>query len=79
MNNTERQQLCNDLVLPKVAIKQMRLLDPVMASQCSNSTKTNDKALALVQSLALDMIIQSVEGRSIIIILTAIIVAEYKN
>ena len=79
MNNTERQQLCNDLVLPKVAIKQMPLLDPVMASQCSYSTKTNDMALALVQSLALDMIIQSVEGRGIIFLLIPIMVAEYKN
>ena len=79
MNNTERRQLCNDFVLPKVAIKQMPSLDPVMVSQCSNSTKTNNKALALIHSLVLDMIIQSVGGRGVIIMLLPIIVVEDKN
>ena len=51
MNNTERQQLCNDCVTKGRAIKQVPSLDPVMTSQCSNSTKTNDKALALVHAV----------------------------
>ena len=79
MNNTERRQLCYDFVLPMVAIKQMPSLDPVMASQCSISTKTSDKVLALIHSLVLDMIIQSVGGRGIIIMLLPIIVVEDKN
>ena len=45
MNNTERQQLRNAFVLLKVD-----------TSQSPKSTKTNDKGLAHVQSLALDAI-----------------------
>lgn len=56
INNSERRQLRNAFALPKVAITKTPSLDPVMASQCSKNTKTNDKALARVQALTLDAI-----------------------
>lgn len=56
MNNGERRQLCNAFLLPKVAVTKAPSLDLAMATQCLKSTKTNDKALACIQSLTLDVI-----------------------
>ena len=56
INNLERRQLRSAFALPKVAVTKALTLDPVMSSQCSKSTKTNDKALARVQALTLDAI-----------------------
>ena len=53
INNTEQRQLCNAFALPKVAITKAPTLDPVMFSQCSKSTKKNDKALTRDQALTL--------------------------
>ena len=46
MSNNDRCQLRNAFVLLKGAVTKTPSLDPVMAVQCSKSTKTNDKVLA---------------------------------
>ena len=54
--NSDRRQLWNGFALPKVAVTKMPSLDPVMAAQCSKSTKANDKVLARLQALTLDAV-----------------------
>ena len=56
MSNNDRRQLRNVFALPKVAVTKTPSLDPVMAAQCSKSTKTNDKVLARLQALTLDAV-----------------------
>ena len=56
MSNNDRRQLRNAFALPKVAVTKTPSLDPVMAAQCSKSTKTSDKVLARLQALTLDAV-----------------------
>ena len=56
MKNTERHLLHNAFTLPKVAVTKTPSLDVVMVSQCSKSTKANDKSLARIQALTLDAV-----------------------
>ena len=56
MKNTERHLLHNAFTLPKVAVTKTPSLDVVIASQCSKSTKANDKSLARIQALTLDAV-----------------------
>ena len=56
MTNNDRRQLRNKFALPKVAVTKTPSLDPVMAAQCSKSTKANDKVLARLQALTLDAV-----------------------
>ena len=54
--NSDRHQLRNGFALPKVAVTKTPSLDPVMAAQCSKSTKANDKVLARLQALTLNAV-----------------------
>ena len=56
MTNNDRRQLQNKFALPKVAVTKTLSLNPVMAAQCSKSTKANDKVLACLQALMLDAV-----------------------
>ena len=56
MKNTDRRQLRSAFSLQKVAVTKTPSLDPVMAAQCSKSTKANDKTLARLQALMLDAV-----------------------
>ena len=56
MTNSNRHLLLSTFMLPKVAVTKIPSLDAVMVSQCSKSTKANDKSLAQIQALLLDAI-----------------------
>ena len=56
MFDNDRHHLRNAFALLKVPVTKILSLDPVMAVQCSKSTKTNDKVLASLQALTLDAV-----------------------
>ena len=56
MVDNDRRQLRNAFAPLKVAVTKTLSLDPVMATQCSKGTKTNDKVLAPLQALTLDAV-----------------------
>ena len=54
MENEERHQLADSFALPKIAVMKTLELDKIMAAQCLKSTKSNDQAMARIQTLNSD-------------------------
>ena len=54
MDNKEWRCLTDLFALPKVAVTKTLELDKIMVAQCSKSTKSNDQALARIQTLNSD-------------------------